>query len=888
MAIPKGTRLGCYEILSLIGTGGMGEVYRANDTKLRREVAVKVLPDAFAHDPERLARFRREAQLLAALNHPNIAAIYGLEESDGRSFLVLELVPGETLAQRIHATGPLPVEETLVICRQIAEALEAAHEKAIIHRDLKPANIKVTPEGKVKVLDFGLAKAFAGEGVSSDPSESPTLSAAPTLQGTILGTAAYMSPEQARGKTVDKRTDLWAFGCVLYELLTGKQAFRGDDVQEILATVLKAEPDWQALPANTPVKIQDLLRRCLQKDLKRRFRDAADAHIEIEDSLSASASVQPAPVKIPALSFRRWALFSALACVLAAAVTGLAVWTLKPTPPKPVTRTVIALPAGDQWVTGFLPGIALSPDGGQLAYVATRGAVQQIYLRALDSLDARPVSGTEGANAPFFSPDGQWLGFVAGQNLKKVSVSGGAPLTIAALPSSFVTGSWGSNDVIVLVPGPSSNLWQVAAAGGTAQPLTRLEKGESGHYLPEVLPGGKAVVFTVWSQGAFGDAQIVVQSLETGKRKVLVNGGNNPRYASSGHLIYIRSGTLLAAPFDLKRLEVTGPPVPLVEGVLETNGVGQFSISNNGSLVYLPGAAQGGPKTLVWVDRKGTVAALKAPARSYGFPRISPDGQQLAVWIQEYPGDIWIYSLAHDTLTRLTFDGNSLIPAWARDGKRVAFASGKGGLLNFFWKPADGSGAEERLSTSEFLQIPGSFTPDGRAFLFSESAPKTGQDIWVLPLEGDRKPRVFLQTQFNEITPQVSPDGRWVAYNSDESGRYDVYLQPFPGPGGKHQISTEGGREIVWGANGELVYRNGDKMMAVEIKTQPVLEVGKPRVLFEGHYEMNPLGPIPFYDMSADGQRFLMIKPSEQASAATQINVVENWFEELKRRVPVK
>lgn len=467
-------------------------------------------------------------------------------------------------------------------------------------------------------------------------------------------------------------------------------------------------------------------------------------------------------------------------------------------------------------------------------------------------------------------------------------MSGGAPITITALSNTFATATWGSNDVILLVPGPSSNLWKVPAAGGTAQPFTRLEKGEAGDYVPEVLPGGNEVMFTVFTAASPDDAQIVVQSLKTGNRKVLVNGGTNPRYASSGHLIYIRSGTLLAVPFDLKRLEVTGPPVPLVEGVLETAGIGQFSVANNGTLVYISGTSQGTPKTLVWVDRKGVAESLNVPARSYGFPRISPDGQQVAVWMQGAPGDIWIYSLAHDTLTRLTFDGNSVLPAWTRDGKRVAFGSGKNGLLNLYWKPADGSAADERLATSEFLQLPGSFTPDGRAFLYTENGPKTAQDIWILPLEGDRKPRVFLQTQFNEINPQVSPDGRWVAYNSDESGRNEVYVQPYPGPGGKHQISTEGGREIVWGANGELAYRNGDKMMAVAIKTQPALEVGKPQALFEGRYEMNPLGAMPFYDMSADGRRFLMVKGSEQSASATQINLVLNWFEELKQKVPVK
>jgi serine/threonine protein kinase/Tol biopolymer transport system component len=878
-----GRDLGCYQILSFLGKGGMGEVYRAQDTNLRREVALKVLPEAFAHDPERLARFRREAQLLASLNHNNIGAIYELEQSGNRDFLVLEMVPGETLRERIVVFGPLPVDEALGIAKQIAEALEAAHEKGIVHRDLKPANIKITPEGKVKVLDFGLAKAFAGSERASDPFESPVLTAS-TVEGTILGTAAYMSPEQACGKKVDKRSDIWAFGCVLYELLTGKQAFAGETVTETLAAVVKAEPDWTRLPRTTPASIRVLLRRCLQKDLRRRLRDATDARIEIEDALSAPAAADPRiPIILARPVWRRIIPWGA-GLLAGALISGFAIWNFNPTPPKPIARTVIALPPDDRLVARPYPVLALSPDGAQLAYQASRGGNAQIYLRRIDSLEARPLSGTEDARSAFFSPDGQWLGFSDGRKLKRVSVSGGAPVAI----SDGIAASWGSNNMIVTVPATDpTNLLQVSAAGGTPQPLTHLEAGEMSHAWPEVLPGGKAVVFTVFTNANPDDAQIVVQSLKTGKRKVLVNGGSYTRYARSGHLVYIRRGTLLAVPFDLERLEITGPAVPVLEGVMESpRGAGYFSLANNGLLVYVPGGTEKAGEsmmTLAWVDRSGVADPLKLAPRPYRLPRVSPDGQHLAVVIAEARTDIWMYSLMRDTLSRLTFDGGGA-HLWTRDGKRLAFSRG----CPVFWKPADGSGPEEELTTGNHL--PGSFTLDGRSFLYTEGNPKTGLDIWMMPFDGSRKPRPFLRTPYNDGTPRLSPDDRYVAYASDESGRFEVYVQPFPGLGGKYQITSEGAREIVWAANGELFYRTADnKMMAVEIKTQPTLIVGKPHLLFAGNYEMNNQGNRlgANYDVTADGQRFIMLKSSAQQATGTQIIVVENWLEELRQRVPV-
>ena len=899
MAIPVGTRLGPYEVLAQIGAGGMGEVYQAHDTKLGRDVAIKVLPPDFLNDPQRLARFQREARMLAALNHPNIATIYGLEQSGGATCLVMELVPGETLANRVKS-GPLPVEEAMRLAVQVAEALEAAHEKNIIHRDLKPTNVKVTPEGKVKVLDFGLAKAFAGNAENDDPSNSPTLSATATMQGVILGTAAYMSPEQARSKMCDKRADIWAFGCLLYELLTGKHMFRGETVTEILAAVLKEEPDWRALPASTPSKIRDLLRRCLQKDLRRRLHDAADARIEIEEALAAPADEEPAAAAKGLRVRWREILVWGVASLLLAGFISMAVWKLKPSstsPPQPVTRTVINLAPGQQ-LAGLDsgPSVALSPDGTHLAYVASQGGAQQLYLRVMDTLDAKPIPGTEGAINPFFSPDGQLVGFFGDGKLKKVSISGGAALTLGDATRPYGA-NWGSRGMIAFVPSNGSGLQQVSDEGGMPQPLTHLEKGELNHLWPEFLPGGKAVLFAAGSTSFnFTNARVAVQSVGTGERRNLVQVGTNPRYAPTGHLVYAQGGSLMAVQFDPQRLAITGTAVPVVEGVLQSpvSGAAQYSFSATGSLVYVPGGVQSNQSKLVWVSRNGAEQPLAAPARAYRGPRLSPDGHQVAVAIQEQESQVWLYDLSRETLTRLTFGGTvNNNPSWTPDGKRIAFESNKEGPLNIFWQLADGTGGLERLTTSEYVQVPHSWAPDGQLLAYAEATSTTGYDIWMLRMGESsagsgqvRKAQPFLRTRFDEAVPRFSPDGRWLAYVSNESGRNEIYVQPYPGPGGKWQISTESGREPVWNRNGrEVFYRSGDKMMAVEITTQPSFIMGKPRMLFEGRYRPTP-ATSPNYDVSPDGQRFLMLKPVEQEQAApTQINVVLNWFEELKRRM---
>jgi serine/threonine-protein kinase len=656
-------RIGPYEIRSSLGEGGMGIVYRARDTILKRDVALKLLPPQFAQDNERLLRFQREAEVLASLNHPNVAQIYGLEGTGVSRCIVMELVDGETLQQRLKR-GPIPIEETLQIAKQIAEALEAAHEKGVVHRDLKPANVKVTPDGKVKVLDFGLAKALAEETRASDLQNAPTEGASPTIQGVILGTAAYMSPEQARGKTVDKRTDIWGFGCVLYELLTGKRAFYGEDTNEPLAAVLKGEPDWTALPPGTPPSIRVLLRRCLQRDMARRLRDATDARIEIEDALAVPAAVSPAaPASITTPTWRR--MLPTAAMVFLSVVAGIVAWNLKPPPvpdARPVSRLMVALPPNTTFVGGTDSGIALSADGTHLAYVASaKGAPPQVYVRALDAPDASPLTGTEGAFSPFFSPDGQWIGFFSAGKLKKISVNGGAALTLCNVAGAN-GGSWGRNDTIVFSPTPTSGLFVVSAAGGEPKPFTTLQPGNISHRWPQFLPDGKTVVFTIVlasaraTGGIADDSEIAVQQLNSTEHKVLIRGGTSPRYASTGHLLYYRAGTIMAVSFDAERLEMTGQQTPVMETVLgdPNGGVAQFSVSNLGSLTYVSGGPQSANLNLVWVDRHGIAQPLAAPPRAYRAPRLSPDGRRVAVGID---ADVWIYDISRDTLTRFTFDG---------------------------------------------------------------------------------------------------------------------------------------------------------------------------------------------------------------------------------------
>jgi eukaryotic-like serine/threonine-protein kinase len=875
-----GKTISHYRVIEQLGKGGMGEVFLAEDTNLKRQVALKVLPDTFAADPERLARFEREAKLLASLNHPNIADIHGLEKTESGPLLIMELVEGETLAQRI-SRGPLPVDETLEICRQIAEGLEAAHEKGVIHRDLKPSNIKVTPEGKVKILDFGLAKAFAGENEVSQSADSPTLSAAATMRGVILGTAAYISPEQAKGKAVDKRTDIWAFGCVLYELLTGKQAFSGESVAEILAAVLHQEPDWRLLPNSTP-SIRLLLRRCLEKNPARRFRDVADVQIQIEEIQEGSVTDEPS--RAQGKNGQRalpW-VFGVLAAALA---TGLTVWKLKPAPPttaQPPVHVVISLPPGDR-LAQARP--VVSPDGSHLVYAAIRGDVQKLFVRALDSFEPRSIPGTEGATCPFFSPDGLWIGFFAGGKLKKVSISGGAPITLCDAGGPASGGAaWGPDDSIVFAPSNDSGLWRISAAGGKPQVLTTVDrsKGEFSHRYPQFLPGNKGLLFVTMTGFGWDQYHIFMQSLDTRERRLVVPQGHTGSYIPTGHLVYGRAGTLAAVPFDPDHPDTRGAPVTIAEGIRELGVPGaEYSCSATGVLAYVPAGPRQYERRLVWVDRKGEVEILPVPLKAYGGTALSPDGRQAAVYVESNAGDIWIYDLTRGAWTRFTTEeGGSQNAVWTPDGKRIVYTGFRAGFRNLFWRAADGSGAEERLTKSEHQQAPFSWSPDGTVLAYTDADPFGGMAVWTLRPGRGGNPESLLDNSARQ--PRFSPDGRWLAYTSDTTGRLEIYVQPFPGPGKKWQISTDGGEEMRWAPNGkELFYRIGNKMMAVDITTEPVFAAAKPRLLFERQFSARG------FEVSPDGRRFLMVQAVEPELPATQINLVLNWFEELKRRVPV-
>ena len=895
MALTSGTRLGPYAITARIGVGGMGEVYRATDTTLDRQVAIKVLPESLASDAERIARFEREAKTLASLNHPNIAAVYGFEKSSGVHALVMELVEGPTLADRI-AKGAIPVDDALPIAKQIAEAFEAAHEQGIIHRDLKPANIKLRPDGVVKVLDFGLAKALEPTGSDVLASQSPTITTpAMTQAGMILGTAAYMSPEQAKGKTVDKRSDVWAFGAVLYEMLTGKRAFDAEDVSETLAAVLRAEVDWARLPKDLSPVLGTYIRRCLQKDPKQRIRDIGDVALALEGAFETGGSrtVESAAVSQPA-AWRRPVPVALAASLVGGLVIGLAVWFATrpaPQPPAPVARFQIPLAAGETFFNNIWHVVALSPTGTHVAYTVLTGLV----LRPVDQLEAQPIPGTVGATGPFFSPDGQQIGFWMNGQLRRVSVSGGAPVTVAEVDTPWGA-SWGADNMILYSLG-GQGIWRVPGTGGTPEQLIPLEAGELAQG-PQLLPGGEWVLFTWRPAGliSWDQAQIVMQSLATNERIVLINGGRDARYLPTGHLVYGMSGALLAVPFDLDTRQITGGAVPLVEDVggaaVATTGVVQFNVAATGSLVYVPGTLGFGggaqQRILVWVDRQGQEEPLGAPPRVYNYPRLSPDGTRVALDLWDQEDDIWIWDLRRETLTRLTFDsGIDRFPVWAPDSTRVVFISGA--PLGLSWKAADGTGAVERLTESAGNQFGHSFSPDGESLVLSETESETGQDLRVLSLAGDRGIETLVATEFEEWNGEISPDGRWMAYQSNQSGRTEVYVRPFPNvDDGLWQISTSGGTRPLWASDGrELFYRRGPALMTVPVQTEPGFTPGTPEVVFESD-DYPSVGNGRDYDVSADGQRFLMLTPAGGAEDAgpPQIILVQNWFEELRRLVP--
>jgi serine/threonine-protein kinase len=883
-----GRTLAHYHITAALGAGGMGEVYRATDTKLGRDVAIKVLPAEVARDAERLARFRREAQLLASLNHPNVAAIYGLEETDDRSFLVLELVEGEDLAERLKR-GKVSVDEAIAIAKQIAEALEEAHEKGIVHRDLKPANVKVTPDGKVKVLDFGLAKAYSadsGSSPSANLSQSPTLQHTGTQAGLILGTAAYMSPEQARGKAVDKRADIWAFGVVLFEMLTGRRLFDGETVSDTLAAVLTREIDWTALPRQTPAGVRRLLRRCLDRDPRNRLRDIGEARVAFGPAESAAVPAEAVDGKARARGISPWvAVLGGVLAILTGGVVGRMVPRTEKTQAQPLAR--FALDTGRPLLSSSwhqFGGLAVSRDGQRLAYVASDGTVERLYQRRMDSLEIRALPETAGASNPFFSPDGTWIGFFADRMLKKVSVEGGAPVALAPAHDNR-GGCWSERDEIVFAADAGSGLLRIPAAGGSPRPLTELDvpRGELSHRWPSLVADANAVLFTIKTKGlqTFDDAPIAAVSLASGERKNVLDGGTGASYSSPGHLVYARAGALLAAPFDAARLTITGPPFTAFEGVSHSRGTGSahYALSRTGTLVSLPGSVDVDNRMLVRSDLQGRMETLTRETRPFIMVRTSPDGRRLALWIGTADDEVWTYEIERGILARLAQGATN--PVWSPDGEWIVF-SGARGDDDLGRVRADGSGEPEPLLRRKLNQAPSSISPDGKILAFTEDTPETGSDVWTLSLD-TREAHLVLATRFNESAATFSPDGRLLAYVSDETGHNEVYVQPFPGPGPRRQVSVGGGTSPVWGRQqGVIFYQNRTAMMTASVRTGASLQSSPPRKIFDGVLPPTFDDVMASWDLGPGGQGFVMPRQLEQKQAST-LMLALNWAPDASR-----
>ena len=890
MPLRAGEKLGNYEILSAIGAGGMGEVYRARDTKLEREVAIKVLPEELSKDPERLARFEREAKLLASLNHPAIATLHGFEDG----FLVMELVEGETLAGRI-ARGPVSVDEALPLFIQIAEGLEAAHQKGVIHRDLKPANIKITPEGKVKILDFGLAKAFApAESEVDDSSQSPTLTKGTAL-GAIMGTASYMSPEQARGNPVDKRTDIWAYGVCFFETLSGRRPFDGETVTDTISAVVRAEPAFERLPGNTPPTIRKLLQRCLMKDRRSRLRDIGDALVELGDAESE-------PVVLSTAHRRRfvgwlpWGLAAGLAMAL--------LWSLgadDDATPGRKSELSIELPATSPlWTRSDIPSLVLTPDGRSLVFLGGGGEDRQIFVRSMADRTVRPIPGTERAEevSLFVSPDGEWVGFYRDETLWKTRIDGGIPVAILKSRQKVWSARWFEDDTIVYTVGFSSPLHRVSADGGKAETLTDQAKGEIMHWSPRMLPDGKTVLFSV-SVGNLEATHIELLSLETRNRKKLLEDSFFVEYARSGHLIFGRGETLFAVPFDVDRLEVTGSVTPVVNDVLmdqqEHRGA-LFTMSNSGTLVYAP-RSEGSRNRLVWASRTGDLENLELEPGQYRGIRISPDGSK--VLVRTWDGReirLHLLDLRRNVASPLNTGGDSSsYPVWSPDGSRLAFQSNRAGPYNMFSMWVDGRSTPEPLFEADIIQTPSSWSPDGKFLAFVDlTAGEERSDVLLLPMGSPGgEPQSLFSSESSAHSPRFSPNGRFIAYVSDESGRPEIYVAEFAPDGAQikrtEKVSQSGGWEPVWSRDGrELYFRNleGSELLFVDVQAGTALAFGEPKKLLD-----TPRLPPPiwwgafYYDVAPDG-RFLMVLESEERNSPMNLVVVLNWFEELERLVP--
>jgi len=896
-----GEMLGPYRVLDKVGAGGMGEVYRARDSRLDRDVAIKILPPAFAADADRLARFEREAKTLASLNHPNIAAIHGIEEPTGNnqpgriSALVMELVEGEDLSQRI-ARGAVPIAEALPIARQIADALDAAHERGIIHRDLKPANIKVRDDGTVKVLDFGLAKALdpvAPRGVAEDVSPahlSPTITSPATQLGMILGTAAYMAPEQAKGKPVDKRADIWAFGCVLYEMLTGKRAFAGSDVSETLASVLARDVDWTALPSQTPASIRRLIHRCLDRDLRKRLPDAGEARFQLEEAMAAPAATDDAAVA----RRTRWRSLVpwGIAAALAAALLALAARDWRQSSNE-AARYSLELPPKATLPLTDRPAIALSPDGATAVFVATVDGVDRLYVRRMGAYEATPIAGTEGASHPVISPDGGSVAFMTSTRLVRVPLGGGAVVTLGSVADPRGL-SWDEQDSIVLTPASAGGVFKIAAAGGTPVQLTTpVAPEERTHRWPQLLPGG-ALMFTV---GMFAspdnyDNAVIAAQLPNGTRRDVITGASFGRYVATGDLVFLRGGTLFSVPFDPATAEVKGTPAPVLDGVAgdATTGAAHVSVSRSGSLLYV--AADSGALVPTWIDRSGRAERLPLQAGTYADVRISPDGQQAAMTVIAGGGrDIWVYHFERRTFTRMTFGADSLTPVWSRDGSWLYYASTgerQGGRRRAIMRRrSDGSSDAETLvtldDTRESNLVYLNEIVDGeRSAVIEIYGSRGNSQIAKVEMTRDARPVLLFPSSSIVFTGRLSPDGRWLAYVSPESGRPEIYVRSFAG-GGRWQVSTSGGEEPKWSADGRhLYYRYNSVLYGVRVETgKAAFEWSAPSQALAGIYNLRTETGIS-YDVDRQGERFLMVRPAAEATATQSLRLIVNWARELR------